>query len=285
MDESKSKINGWIGTLVFHGIILVILLFCGMTRVINELEEGVLVNFGSVNESTGEFEPDRVDRPTPEPIQPATPQASSTPQSGPQEVTTQDVEESLAMKQAEKKRKEEIESQKKKEANDKRRMEVAAAEKRKKEELAEKQRKAEEQKRIDAINKRASGAFSSNSTATSQGDSDRGSGNQGSPFGNSNTGANEGIGGHGNSWSLAGRSLRGQLPRPTYGVQEEGVVVVNITVDRYGNVLSATIGRGTNIDNQQLRNAALTAAKQAKFNDISNEGHQQGTITYRFFLR
>lgn len=275
--------NGVIGSLLFHGVVLIILIFGGLTFVQNEEEEGVLVNFGSVNAAKGEFEPDRVDEPSPEPVQPSQPQAMSTPQAAPEAVTTQDDEESLAMRQAEKKKREE-ESKAKKEANDKIKQEADAREKRRREEQAELQRKVEEQKRIEAINKRASGAFASGSSATSQGDAESGTGNQGSPFGNSNTGANEGVGGYG-TVALSGRSLRGQLPRPAYKVQEEGKIVVNITVDKEGNVIVAEIGRGTDIDNQQLRNSALSAAKQAKFNGISANNNQSGSITYKFNLR
>lgn len=105
-------------------------------------------------------------------------------------------------------------------------------------------------------------------------------GNQGSPFGNSDHGANEGVGGYG-SFNLNGRSIgSGGLPRPAYTVQEEGRIVVNITVDPKGNVIFAEVGRGTNIDNASMRKSALEAARKAKFNSISGANNQSGTITY-----
>ena len=119
----------------------------------------------------------------------------------------------------------------------------------------------------------------------SQGDAGSGTGNQGSPFGNSDHGANEGVGGYG-SFNLNGRSIgAGGLPRPAYTIQEEGRIVINITVDPKGNVIFAEIGKGTNIDNGSMRKSALDAAKRAKFNSISGANNQSGTITYLYKLK
>ena len=119
----------------------------------------------------------------------------------------------------------------------------------------------------------------------SQGDADSGSGNQGSPFGNSDHGANEGVGGYG-EFNLNGRSIgAGGLPRPAYTIQEEGKIVINITVNPKGAVIFAEIGRGTNIDNASMRRSALEAAKKATFNSISGTNNQSGTITYKYKLK
>ena len=98
-------------------------------------------------------------------------------------------------------------------------------------------------------------------------------------------GANEGVGGYG-SFNLNGRSIgAGGLPRPAYTIQEEGRIVINITVDPKGNVIFAEIGKGTNIDNGSMRKSALDAAKRAKFNSISGANNQSGTITYLYKLK
>ena len=118
-----------------------------------------------------------------------------------------------------------------------------------------------------------------------QGDGDTAAGNQGSPFGNSDHGANEGVGGYG-SFDLNGRSIgAGGLPRPEDTVKEEGRIVGNITVDAKGNVIFAEVGRGTNIDNASMRKSALDAARKAKFNSISGANNQSGTITYLYKLK
>ena len=172
-----------------------------------------------------------------------------------------------------------------KEEDEKRKAAAAAANKAKEE--AEKKRLAEERrKKEQAISNKVAGAFGIGSQeGNSQGDAGSGTGNQGSPFGNSDHGANEGVGGYG-SFNLNGRSIgAGGLPRPAYTIQEEGRIVINITVDPKGNVIFAEIGKGTNIDNGSMRKSALDAAKRAKFNSISGANNQSGTITYLYKLK
>ena len=141
-------------------------------------------------------------------------------------------------------------------------------------------------KKDQAISNRVAGAFGiGGAEGNSQGDAETGTGNQGSPFGNSDHGANEGVGGYG-SFNLNGRSIgAGGLPRPAYTIQEEGRIVINITVDPKGNVIFTEIGRGTNIDNASMRKSALDAAKRAKFNSINGANNQSGTITYVYKLK
>jgi TonB family protein len=108
---------------------------------------------------------------------------------------------------------------------------------------------------------------------------------QGSQTGNSDTGLSQGTGGYG-SFNLDGRSLgTGGLPRPVYDVQDEGRVVVTITVNPQGEVISTSINRQTNTVNPALRKAAEDAAKRARFNAVSGLNNQTGTITYYFNLK
>lgn len=87
---------------------------------------------------------------------------------------------------------------------------------------------------------------------------------------------------NGASWSLAGRGLNGTLSKPSYSSNAEGTVVVAIRVDQNGNVISATKGAGTNTSDQSLINAAIEAAKKAKF--TAGDGVAVGSITYVFKL-
>ncbi len=85
---------------------------------------------------------------------------------------------------------------------------------------------------------------------------------------------------------LAGRSINGTLPRPSYAVQKSGTVVVDIWVDQYGNVQKAVAGvDGTTVTDKTLWQAARKAALGAHFN-MSAEAPalQKGTITYIFKL-
>ena len=279
MKLNKDDIYSLIGSVGFHGVILLILWFTVLRTEIPDDDGGVLVNFGNVDAAAGTFEPKYTGQELPqETTTPPPPVPEPQVETPKQDLITQDLEESVALDDAKKKKEEEkkkkkIEAEKKKkEAAEKERLRKEAEQKR----LAEERRKKEQ-----AIKNKVAGAFGMGSAqGNSQGDAASGTGNQGSPFGNSDHGANEGVGGYG-SFNLNGRSIgAGGLPRPAYTIQEEGRIVINITVNPKGNVVYAEIGRGTNIDNASMRKSALSAAKKAKFNSISGANNQSGTITY-----
>ncbi len=85
---------------------------------------------------------------------------------------------------------------------------------------------------------------------------------------------------------LAGRSVDGTLPRPSYSVQKSGRVVVEIWVDQYGTVQKAVAGaEGTTVTDKTLWQAARKAALGAHFNMSADApAMQKGTITYIFKL-
>ena len=147
---------------------------------------------------------------------------------------------------------------------------------------AERERKAAE----EAARKKVAGAFGKGSQMTeNKGTSAGGTGTEGSKEGNSSTGAKTGTGGYG-TFDLGGRSLgTGSLPKPAYNVQEEGRVVVNITVNPAGQVVATSINPQTNTVNSALRKAAEDAARKARFNTVDGVTNQTGTITYYFNLR
>lgn len=279
MKFTKDDIAGGLGTVAFHAALFLILWFSVLKTVIPEEDGGVLVNFGNVDAAAGTFEPKYTGQTLPEetttPPPPVPEPQAETPK---EEMITQDLEESVSIDEQKKKKEEE---KRKREAEEKKRKEEAEKERIRREE-AEKKRLAEERrKKEEAISNKVAGAFGmGQAEGNNQGDAAEGGGNQGSPFGNSDHGANEGVGGYG-SFNLNGRSIgAGGLPRPAYTVQEEGRIVITITVDPKGNVLFAEIGRGTNIDNASMRKSALEAARKAKFNSISGANNQSGTITY-----
>ena len=161
--------------------------------------------------------------------------------------------------------------------------EKQAEAKKQEEEKAERERKAA----AEAAAKRVSGAFGKGSQMeANKGTGNNGSGMEGSQQGNSTTGEKDGSGGYG-TFNLGGRSIgEGGLPRPVYNVQDEGRVVVNITVNPAGIVVNASINlKETNTSNAALRKAALEAAQKARFNVVTGLNNQAGTITYNFKLR
>lgn len=85
---------------------------------------------------------------------------------------------------------------------------------------------------------------------------------------------------------LEGRTPR-QIFKPDYNVQEEGRVVVKISVDKQGNVIAATTDgvRGSTTTSQVLHQKAIEAARRCKF-DVKPDAPpvQVGYITYNFIL-
>ena len=269
MKRTKSEIIGFIGSTVIHVIVLFILLFYGFSHIVPAKEEGIEVMFGVVADAGGSDETLYDKELSPE-IPVTTPTPPAEPIKAEEKLLTQEEESvNLAAEKKEKEKQEEIRKQE----------ELIRKEKAAKDALI-----AEEKQKTDAIKKKMSGAFKAG-TATGNKGTTEGTGTQGSVFGNSDKGATEGVGGWG-SFALNGRSLSGEgLPRPSYQIQEEGKIVVSIVVNPAGTVVSATIGRGTNLDNAQMRASALKAAKSAKFNSISGTNNQSGTITYNFNLK
>jgi len=272
MKLTKEEITGFAGSLLLCILLLLLLYFIVIRTTVKSEEEGILVNFGTVDWSSGTFEPraQGTDRVIPQEESAPPAERVPVPEYNPP-VITQETEETVAIQAA--KREEEQRKKAQEEAEQRR--------------LAEEKRKAEEEKRRrDAINQQVSGAFGAGTSDQSQeGTAQSGAGNQGSSQGNAPTGVYQGVGGEGNTFNLTGRTIgSGGLPRPAYSVQVEGRIVVNITVDPKGIVIFAEVGRGTNIDNETMRHSALEAAKKATFNSISGTNNQSGTITYNYKL-
>ena len=226
-------------------------------------------------------------------------------------VMTQDLEKTAAIDAAEnkkkadeKKRKDLLEEQRRAEAREAERIKNAEAERirkaeaeKKAKEEAERKAKEEQQRKISEINSRAQGAFASKGNGsggkgTGEGKSqgpDFPGGNKGAVTGDPNSNKyGQGDSGSGNkgtgpSFSLEGRSKL-RLEIPDFPVKEEGRVVVEVFVDKLGNVTRARAGvQGTDIQNSSIWEAARQAALKSKFNNDPNaEASQKGTITYVF---
>jgi outer membrane biosynthesis protein TonB len=133
---------------------------------------------------------------------------------------------------------------------------------------------------------------STSNNASSQGNTG-GTGYQGSPNGTPGA-VGEGTGGNGNplgkgnggiGYDLKGRAMTKPY-RPSDNTQMTGKVVVQITVDKYGNVTEAhAIRLGSTMDDAYHRSLSENAAKQTKFNASDNMVEQHGTITYRYGLK
>ncbi len=300
ISEHKS---GLIGTAITHGVILFFLLYFGMISSVPlpVLDEGILVNFGDSETGFGLEEPAPGERaPSKKTVEPASekkvvplPSKKVVPPSEEDPVLTQDLEKTIAVKTSTKRKVAE-------KVIDPEKLRLAEEEKVRKAELARQEKEAEqkqalaaaEQRKAGEINSLAKNAFggggkgSPDSKSTSQGVT-FGPGNQGSPGGSANVDRYGPGGGFGNgtSFSLNGRSAL-SLPKPLYPGNDEGIVVVQVTVDKNGVVTKAEPGvKGSNTASPALIAAAKKAALNAKFNvDQNAPAFQVGSITYRFRL-
>ncbi len=286
MEAQKDKIIGLGATIGFHLLIILALIFytldlTPMARTAEDLG-GVPVMFGNVPDAFGDDEPfgrgngdvgaeeatspNVVEDPIPMVENTATktkPAVSNTKEAP----VTQNLEETVAIKEAKKK----AEEKKQQEADERRKK--AEADRVAQQEAAKK----------GQINNQMAGLFGNGTGSGSRGNTE-GTGTQGVPRGNASYGKTSGVGGWG-SFDLGGRSLgSGGLIKPNYSVDDYGTVVVDILVNAKGDVVEASIGKGTNTPNTNLRNEALRAAKRTKFNTVSSVTNQKGTITYKFNL-
>lgn len=84
------------------------------------------------------------------------------------------------------------------------------------------------------------------------------------------------------SFSLQGRSSI-DIPNPIYTCDTSGKIVVNITVDQYGQVIATSINkRSSTSSNECLTDMALEYAAGARFSKLPGRLSQPGTITYNF---
>lgn len=310
--------RGLIGTLITHAVVLALLLLFGFfTPLPLPGEEGILVNFGDSETGSGAEEPapsnsapvkNQEEKHAEATITPPPPQKKVISPAEKEALLTQDLEKTVALESAKKKKAEEKKKDQEKEKilkEQKRQEELerkqqVAAEKLRQAEIAREKKEEEqklalaaaEQRKAGEINNLAKNAFggggkgNEGSKSTSQGVT-YGSGNQGTAQGTvgaAKYGSGGGIG-DGISANLDGRSAL-SLPKPYYPGNEQGIVVVQVTVDKNGRVTKAEAGfKGSNTADPDLISAAKKAALQAKFNvDASAPAYQVGTITYRFVL-
>ena len=290
----KNKITGLVGTLVLHSIVLLLLFLIAIRKPKAQEEDGVPVMLGYMEVSQGDADPytltdvdiwDNPELPVEEPsvVEPAPQMPSES------ELITQEDEASIAIPKKEtskpKVKTETVKKESSKEETVKPKEKTEAEKRAEAERLAAEKKAAEERAAAEAAAKRIAGAFGKGTQMESKGTADLGQGFQGSPTGNDADGKSTGVGGYG-TFDLNGRSLGpGGLPRPVYNVQEEGRVVVTITVNPAGHVIQTSINKRTNTANAALRKAAEDSARKARFNVVDGVNNQTGTITYYFKLK
>lgn len=273
-DQKKAAI----GTFIFHLVLLLVFLFCGLSQPdpLPEEEgfEMALTSLGTTKTGAGSV---RTPAPAPannkvqeemnEPKPTSTPQSSATNEA----ITENDSEVAVpketktkkpATKPAEEKKKPVVEEQKVVEPTPK---------------PVEKPKKPNPL----AMYKGSKGDDTKASNGGSQGTS-QGTGNEGTASGKP-TGRGI-LGGGGGSWELSGRGLLRAANIET--TKEEGTVVIDIFVDKYGTVTRAQPNLGeSNTGSQYLFDLAVAAAKKTKYTSkVDAAVEQRGKMTFVFIL-
>lgn len=251
--KTERHIVATLGTILFMLILFLLLWVMRLTAVVPEPEEGIEIAFVEKEEieepssRAGAYSEEPTEAAPAAPARPAEVATNPHPASPPEHIMSE--EETLALQRARKEKEER--------------------------EAAERARK---QKEAEAIAKaqQMGNLFGKTEGTNTEGDgSSQGPGQKGNPVpGRGNDG--------GNSWSLAGRGLKGTLPKPSNEFRQEGKVVVQIRVNAAGQVTNATIAKGGDVSDKQTQQLALEAARKAKFTEGDHD--QIGTITYIFKL-
>ncbi len=290
--SSSDKKKGIFASILIHTGILAFLIFAGFSvKPAPQIEEGIMVNFGTDKTGEGLIEPSP---PTVQEKASPPPRSKTVAKPKDEPLLTQNTEEAPAVKKVDpelvKKKLEKIEA-------DKRIKEELNAERIRKqqEELERKKVEAEQQRQSDIMNRTKNAlANSRNAGTNSTGEGITGGpGNQGVMSGSINSkvrgeggGSGNGTGNKGISYDLQGRGFQA-LPSPKYDYQGEGKVVVEVSVDRSGKVIQAIPGvKGSTTLDEYLLKVAKDAAVGARF-AVKQDAPavQKGTITYNFVLK
>ena len=271
MKRIDSHIIASVGTLISILLLLLLLWKLSITAPMLEEEEGIVITFGNADDGGGMPDATPIDALTqaeqiPAPATPSRPSDN--------DLMVQDDEESLALA----KQREEEARHKAEEAElirQRREAEAQAEAERIAKEKALAEQRAKEQEAIAKAD--ALGALFGQAGTTEGANADNAgassAGMKGNPVG-------KGFGeSNGATWSLAGRNVK-SLPKPSENFNQQGRVIVNIRVDKKGNVISATVADGTTISDRPTQQLALAAARQAKFTEGDSE--QIGSIIYNF---
>lgn len=285
---TRERRQGIIFSILIHilfGVLVFTITF--RIKVPEPVEEGLLVNFGFDETGDGLFEP------ASRPSTPPPPPPSSGDRGGEEALLTQNFEEAVEVEEKKPDPEELRREAEARAAEIRRQLEAEAEKKRIEEERAEQRRREEEQRLIAETRARTQNALARSDQAGTSGKSEGitgKEGNQGVETGEAGNRNYEPGGGQGDGkprFDLAGRNPIGTLPLPQYNIQQDGVVIVEIWVDRTGKVTRAVAGaRGSTTLDENLLRVAREAALKARFSESNDApAEQKGTITYNFKLR
>ena len=259
--ETEEEKKSFAITSTLFVIMFILFFYLGLTSLDPPPENGIAINFGTTEFGSGNIQPT-------EAIQSA-PKATTAKQatSSDDDVLSQDTEEAVVMKQTKK-------TQPTKETA--------------KEEVKPKPKENPQPSKStsDALSSLINGPKSDGKAKGGEGNDniagDKGSLN-GDPYANSYYGSGSGTGNR-SGWGLNGRQISSR-GKEIQKCNEFGTVVVQITVNRNGNVIAAKYTKGTTNTNPCLVEPALATARKYKWQADANAPETQiGFITVNFKL-
>lgn len=259
--ETEEEKKSFLITSIIFVILFVLFFYLGLTSLDPPPENGIAINFGTTEFGSGEVQPKEAVQSAPKPT--AAKQAASSED----EILSQDIEEAVVMKQVKK-------AQPTKE--------IAKEEVKPKPKEIPKPSKSTSDALSSLINGPKSDGKAKGGEGNDNVDGDKGSLN-GNPYANSYYGSGTGSG-TGSDWGLNGRKISSR-GKEVQKCNEFGTVVVQITVNRSGNVVGAKYVKGTTNTNPCLVEPALATARKYKWQPDSNAPETQiGFITINFKL-
>lgn len=286
--DTRHKKKSFTLTTLLLSVLLLLLFYIGMTYMDPPIENGIAINFGTMDFGSGKVQPKEKVRSEPKkevtkPVEQVPEQAQlkeTAPEAPVEKVLTSENEETIRINQQKEAKRKADEVAKKAKADAERvKQEKKQAEERKRQEQESKK------KSLDAL---IGGIGKSDGKTTGSEGDDNKAGDKGKPDGDpyatsyyGSPGSGSGTGGYG----LNGRSLvsKGKVQQEC---NEDGRVVVRIVVDKNGKVIKATPGvKGTTNNAPCLLEPARKTAFLHKWNLDSNAPSQQiGFVVVNFKL-
>ena len=270
--DTQHKRKSMAITVIIHMILILLLFYVGLSYLDPPIENGIAINFGTMDTGSGKIQPSKKVNTAPKPK--VIPQTVKEPSEAKEDVITQETMEAPVINKEE--NKEEVKE-----------VETIAEKEIQGQELEKKTDTKPDKTTTDILSSLINGPKSEGEDQAGEG-SDEIGGDKGDSKGTLNAksyyGTGKSLDGDGN-YLLGGRKALNKK-KFLQDCNEAGIVVVSIEVDRAGNVIDATPGvRGTTNNSKCLLDPAKRAALATKFNKDGKAPFKQiGKIIYRFSL-
>ena len=251
--ETEEEKKSFAITSIIFVILFILFFYLGLTSLDPPPENGIAVNFGTTEFGSGNIQPTEAIQSAPKAVAAKEAAASN------ENVLSQDIEEAVVIKEAKK---------------------IQPTKETAKEEVKPKPKEIPKPSKStsDALSSLINGPKSDGKAQGGEGN-DNVAGDKGSPNGNPYANSYYGSG---SGWGLNGRSISSR-GKEVQKCNEFGTVVVQITVNRNGNVIAAKYTKGTTNTNPCLIEPALATARKYRWQpDPKAPETQIGFITVNF---